>query len=219
MNTPSRPRHLEKALEPFALAIGEMCNEWAFLEQWIRRLFLFIGEWDYRLAATQDMVNRLDIRDLLAAIKIGAIIRCGNGPFLEALIASIDYLDNDLRGARNRFVHDCWAPSSSRMRVMRIDTSPKAIKVPSGGRSIESISISEVDIDELREVIDDIKAERDHLGEFIMFLQPKLFQAPQLKPPPRLHLLRQMEKQRQKGIGGAKQKPRRRSSPASQSEK
>lgn len=88
---------MDEQLKPFAEAVGEMCNEWAHLEQWVTRLFLSIGGWDYKLITTLTMSNCLDRRDQIKAAKIGAMIRCPPGDFLDAVIGSLDYIDNYLR--------------------------------------------------------------------------------------------------------------------------
>jgi hypothetical protein len=199
-------------LKPFAEAIGEMCNEWAQLEQWIGRLFLAIGGWDYRLRNALVMIGCFDIRDQIQAAKIGAINRCSNGVFLDTIINCLDYIDNDLRTARNRFVHDIWGPADDGVGAIKVNVIPKATKVD-GIREIQPSENSYVSIEEVREVTQDIIHERDHLTDILKcFQDPGIDPAQLLKPPQRLHLLRQREKQRQRDKRGAKQKHQRRSS-------
>jgi hypothetical protein len=185
-------------LKPFAEAIGEMCNEWAQLEQCIGRLFLSIGEWDYRLRNALVMISCVDIRDQIQAAKIGAINRCPNGIFLDMVVDCLDCINNDLRVARNRFIHDIWAaPADDDMGVIKLNLTPKATKA-GGVREIRPYENLRVSIEEVREVTQDIVNERGHLMDILnCFQNPGIDPAQLLKPPPRLHLLRQKEKQRQ----------------------
>lgn len=202
---------MDQRLKPFADAVGEMCNEWAHLEGWIGRLFLSVGEWDYRLKNALIMIGCIDIRDQIKAIRIGVINRCQPGDFLERVVTSIDYIDDGLRPARNRFVHDIWSPTKDTGKAIRADLTPKAIKSAGTGiREVQAWKSQYVRIDEIREVITDIVNEQQYLVKIL-----KCFQNPQnrtlparlAEPPPRLHLVRQQERQSQKDISNAKRKP------------
>lgn len=194
-------------LKPFAEAIGEMCNEWAQLEQCVGRLFLSIGEWDYRLRNAVVMISCIDIRDQLQATKIGAINRCANGVFLDMVVDCLDYINNDLRVTRNRFVHDIWAPADDDKGARKLNLTPKATKTGKA-REIQPWENLYVSIEELREVTQDITHERDHLMDILKcFQNPGIDPAQLLKPPPRLHLRRQKEKQSQ--MDKARAKPQR----------
>jgi hypothetical protein len=202
---------LDKKLKPFAEAIGEMCNEWALLEQWISRLFLSIGEWDYRSRNALVMVGYIDIRDQIKAAKIGAINRCPEGVFLDIVVASLDYIDNGLRTARNRFVHDIWSPAEDGTSAIRIALTPKAMtEVGTGARWVRHWENIPTALEEVREVTTDIINERNHVAEIVKcFQNPNDNELPARlsAPPPRLHLLRQLEWQSRTDSAAAKQKP------------
>lgn len=192
-----------------------MCNEWAHLEQWVTRLFLAIGGWDYRIRTAIPMSTHIDIRDQIRASKIGATLRCPHGSFLNSTIECLDYVDNQLRTARNRYVHDIWASADDGQGAMRVNITPKISIAPgSGVREVRHWENVYVDIEEVREVIADIVDERIYLAELV-----KCFQNPQdvllpaqlSAPPRRRHLLRQQERQRQKDKAGATPKPPRKS--------
>jgi len=188
-------------LKSFFEAIGELCTEWPHLEQWVNRLFLAIGGWNYTLPTTLVMSSRLDFRDQIAAAKIGAIIRCPSGDFLDNIIASLDYIDNDLRNARNRFIHDIWAPADDKLGAIRIDITAAPKKVPgSGARTVQTHQINYVRIEEVYEVTNDAIQERQYLAKIVQCFQyPEDTSLPsQLSErPPRLHLRRQQERQNQ----------------------
>jgi hypothetical protein len=188
---------LTAQIKPFTEAIGEMCIEWAHLEGLVNRLFLSIGGWDYRLPTALVMSGCLDFRDQIKAAEIGAITRCPHGEFLNNTIACLDYIDNELRVTRNRFVHDIWAPADDALGAMKIDTTPKVKRTPSTGiRTIQQWENKYVSIEEVREVIADIINERNHLGEILQcFQNPEDVELPsRIVPPPRLHRVRQQDR-------------------------
>jgi len=189
---------MDDRLKPFAESIGEMCNEWANLEGWVTRLFLAVGGWDYRLPNAVLMISCIDVKDRILATKIGAINRCPAGVFLEKICACLDYIDNDLRSARNRFVHDIWAPAEDGRGAMKIDPTPRHGKAPgSGEREVRPYENRYVAIDELREVTADIIDEREFLGRLVeCFQNPQDWNMPTrlAEPPRRLRRRRQPEK-------------------------
>jgi hypothetical protein len=201
---------MDQRLAPFAGAIGEMCNEWAHLEGWIGRLFLAVGEWDYRLKNALIMISCIDIRDQIKATKIGAINRCPPGDFSDRVVASLDYIDDGLRTARNRFVHDIWSPAKDDRNAIKATLTPRAIKSPGTGiREVQAWESQYVSIDEIREVITDIINEQQYVARILeCFQNPGDHTLPMrlAELPPRLHLLRQQEKQRQRGISIARRK-------------
>ena len=202
-----------KQLTPFFEAIGELCNEWAHLEQWVSRLFLSVGQWDYRLPNALSMVSLLDLRVKIAAIKIGVINLCSAGDFLENVLSSLNYIDKELTATRNRFIHDIWAAADN-SRIIRTNMTPKQLREPgSGVRTVQEWEPQYTTIDEVREVIDDIVQEREYLGRIVAcFQNPQdtSLQSQLLAQPQRLHLRRQQERQRQMNIsrGGQKSPPK-----------
>lgn len=108
-------------LKLFYEAVGEMCNEWAHLEQWMNRLFLAVGDWDYRGRTALLMSSCITQRDQIAAIKVGAIERCPAGKFLDLVLGSLNYVDNELRIERNRYVHDIWVGHDDGIGAVRVD--------------------------------------------------------------------------------------------------
>jgi hypothetical protein len=212
-----KPRRSPDRIKLFHAAVGEMCNEWAHLEQWINRLFLAVGNWDYRQPMALLMSGCIAQRDQIAAIKVGAIERCASGNFLNLTLESLHYVDNDLRIARNRYVHDIWLSSDDGVGAIKIDFTRRIKRdQASGGQLVQHRESKYVAIHEILDVTADIVSERDHLEEIV-----GCFQNPQDReramrlsaPPQRRHLLRQREKQSQMDKVGAAPKPRRKTSP------
>jgi hypothetical protein len=204
-------------LKSFFEAIGEMCNEWAHLEQWINRLFLAVGNWNYRDRMALLMSGCIAQRDQISAIRVGVIERCPAGKFLNLVLDSLNYVDNELRIERNRYVHDIWVAHDDGAGAVRVDTTRRIKKdQESGEHFVQQWENKYVTIDEVRDVTADIISERDHLEEIV-----GCFQNPQdneramrlSAPLQRRHLLRQRERQRQMDKARAAQKPRRKSSP------
>lgn len=155
------------------------------------------------------MSRCIDFRDQIRAAKLGAINQCPAGVFLDAVIASLDYIDNELRTARNEFVHHIWSPAGDGTGAVKVDTVPRTKKEPGTGiRSVQHWENRYLGIDEVREVTTDITNERHYLSKILgCFQNPKDNErVKQLSEfPPRLHLLRLKEKQRQMDKARAKQ--------------
>jgi hypothetical protein len=152
------------------------------------------------------MIGCIDIRDQIQAAKIGAINRCPNGVFLDIVIECLDYINNDLRIARNRFVHDIWVPADDGKGAIKLNLTPKPTKV-GGVRDIQPWENTYVSIEEVREVTQDIIHERDHLMDILnCFQNPQDIGLPARlsKSPQRLHLLRKKGKQSQTDKARAK---------------
>ena len=212
-----KPRPQPDKLKMFHEAIGEMCSEWAYLEGWINRLFLAVGNWDYRQPMAVLMSGCIAHRDQIAAIKVGVIERCAAGKFLNLILDSLNYVDNELRVERNRYVHDIWAAHDDGIGAVRVDLTKRVKKRQgSGEHFVQQQEYTYVTLDEAHEVISDIISERDHLEEIVgCFQNPQDHaRAMRLSAPLQRRLrLRQREKQRQMGQASAVQKPRRKSSP------
>ena len=109
----------------------------------------------------------------------------------------MDYINNDLRVTRNRFVHDIWAPADDGKGAIRLNLTPKTTKV-GGVRDVQPWENTYVSIEEVHEVTQDIIHEREHLMDILnCFQNPGIDPAQLSKPPQRLDLLRQKEKQSQ----------------------
>jgi hypothetical protein len=96
-----------------------------------------------------------------------------------------------------------WAPADDGKGAVKVDITAKAGKEPGTDiRTVRPWKNQYLGIEEVREVTADIINERHHLGEIVQcFQNPNPEEAERLvqllKPPPRLHLLRRQERQRQ----------------------
>lgn len=211
-----KPHPGEKSLEPFDTAIGKLCRRWAQLETAITLLFLKIGNWDYRFPATYPMASFIDIRDKISALRVGVLKWNCPEEVVTLLFDSVNYVDNGLRIARNRFVHDIRMTSEDGINALHLQEAYSYAKEPASGRLTPKDPILvQVTIEEIQEVIEDIEGETTFL-----FRLYELFQSPHdepltppLEPPPRRHLLRQKEKQSRRDKAASAQKPQQKSSP------
>ncbi len=198
----------DKALEPYALRVGELCNAWAHLEYAVGQTFLRIADWDHTSATAQPMVGCLEVRDQLAAIKVGCVIRCANKAVVDAIFTSVDFIENQLRPARNRFVHDAWVPSIN-STAFRVERRPKPLRdLPGHLRTPSGSKAHHVNLDEIEEVILDINHEKDYLLLLSTYMNCRAdFDPKDLLgvTPARLHLIRIRDGQRHKDTDGAKQ--------------
>lgn len=101
----------QRPLDPFALVIGRVCIAWDQLETMSQHLYASVSGMPIG-AVSAHMTSCLELRDVMKALRIGAIVDTESDPdgrrWAEALIESIDYIDNTLRPMRNRLVHDSW---------------------------------------------------------------------------------------------------------------
>lgn len=202
-----------KSLEPFDMAIGKMCREWAHLENSITMLFLAIAQWDYRLPTTYPMASCIDFREKIAAIKLGVLCWNCRQDIVELVMNSLDYIDNQLRNVRNRFVHDIIAPADDGVGANRIKLTYSHGKEPStGARRVINPAATYVSLEEMNEITSDIDNEKAFIGALeLWFRRPhdKPLLYPLSKPPQRLHLRRLQEKQRPLDKVQPKRKPQR----------
>jgi hypothetical protein len=205
-----------KSLEPFDMAIGKMCREWAQLENSVTMLFLAVAQWDYRLPTTYPMVSLVDFRDQIEAVKVGVLCWNCRKDVVELVMDSLNYTGHQLRSARNRFVHDLMAPADDGLGAKRMSLAFSYGKEPSTGRMLVKEPIATyVSLEELNEITSDIDNEKAFISALEMWFRrpydgPLLY--PLSKPPPRLYLRRQQEKQNPSGKGTTKRKPPRGSS-------
>jgi len=125
MNNPIE--RLEPQLVPYALAVGVLCKEWAFLESAARMLFIQAA----RMPLDREsfgIAHTLDIRDQLSAIKLAFVAKKKDRLVAEFGIKTINYIDNVLRPWRNRFVHDGWTYWRETNSVARFNWNPRIFR-------------------------------------------------------------------------------------------
>jgi hypothetical protein len=99
---------LDPALAPHALAVGALCNAWAHMESGIRWLFLNVSQFECGPRTQIAIVNTIAPRDLMRAVKM-ALIESDRIQIIKDIgCDTLDYIDNELRPWRNRYVHDRW---------------------------------------------------------------------------------------------------------------
>ncbi|WP_400769410.1 hypothetical protein [Methylosinus sporium] len=105
--TQSQKEKRDKRESDLATAIGRVCIRWGRLEHelcWFIEALAPLKEGDISRAVT----NEMDIRAKIQTIKALAYIRKPSDEWLNKMLILLDYIDNDLRVRRNRFVHDGW---------------------------------------------------------------------------------------------------------------
>ncbi len=204
-------------LDPFALGIGRLCHEWADLEKAVIGLFAIIsgmndpGRWS--------MIDCLDFRDVLRAVKVGAVATATSDAeheWAQAVIRCMNYIDDELRNLRNRYVHDPW--SHDHRGVIRITISPRITK-PQAFEKPRVIpgTISRGDRQELKLLVSEMRVFWDWTWRLYDWMDKTLASSdrraapPGLlgEPPQRLRLQAQSETQYPKGKGqtGRKRPP------------
>jgi hypothetical protein len=208
-----------KSLEPFDMAIGKMCREWAYLENSVTMLFLAIAQWDCRLPTTYPMASCIDFREKIAAIKLGVLCWNCRQDIVELVMDSLSYVDSQLRSSRNRFVHDIIAPADDGIGAKRMNLTYSHGKEPSTGRRrLIDPTAMYVSLEEMNEITSDIDNEKTFISALeLWFRRPhdKPLSYPLSRPPPRLHLRRLQERQHPSGKAEPKRKPPQKPSAAS----
>jgi hypothetical protein len=206
----------EKSLKPFETAIGKMCRKWAHLETSITMLFLAVAQWDYRLPTTYPMASFMAFRDKIAALKVGVLGWNCRKDIVELVMESLNYIDNQLRNARNRLVHDIIGPADDGIGARRVNLTYSSGKEPATGeRRIIDPAAVYMSLEEINEIISDIENENAFIAALEQwFRRPhsEPLSYPLSRPPPRLHLRRLQERQCPGGKTETKRKSQRGSS-------
>ena len=121
-----------------AEAIGDVCIQWAAIEDVVSGLVLHTWaylEHAFETSASWDLLalvlDTADIRQKVSITKLLAHhVKNPNSPdFFERVEKIMNYLDNEVRPERNRYIHDTWYLSAG--TVIRRDNSPKIQRVQS----------------------------------------------------------------------------------------
>jgi hypothetical protein len=215
-DVPSKPN----PLDAYALAVGQLCNQWAQLETTVRNLVIRIGRMNLE-GPVLPMMRCYAFRDHLTAIRIGAVASGQNQAWIDGTVEAIDYIENVLRNRRNRFVHDQWvrigdigAPS---VGVGLINFTPK-VKRAQSRMPLVMIpgSFSRHELSEVTETTEEVVEHRIYLGHLISYFGWPLDAPlpPQLATPPRRRYLRRpQETPSRKGTSPQARKRPPRSSP------
>jgi hypothetical protein len=146
------------------------------------------------------MVDCLEPRDVIKAVRIGAVASANTDEehaWANSLVEALDYIDNQVRPLRNRYVHDPWINLLGEIR--RVTTSPRLVKVQSfGRRTVEYDKLHPGNKKELRTLISEIKRYDIWLWDMYYWREgdpppsrayPSLEKLLSKRPPQRLPLL------------------------------
>jgi len=142
--------------DDYALAVGTLCNEWARLESAIGYLFMAIAGWSPLNAGAVSMAKCFSARDHLAAIRVGSVFASRNAQWVELTIMAADYVENQIRPQRNRYVHDTWVPTGDGDAILYNPAPKLSARHPSGSRAVQEGSIQRIHFDQINALISDI---------------------------------------------------------------
>jgi hypothetical protein len=207
-------------LDAYALAVGQLCNQWAQLETTVRNLVIRIGRMNLE-GPVLPMMRCYALRDHLTAIRIGAVASGQNQAWIDAAVDAVDYIQNVLVGRRNRFVHDHWIRISvgdaDTPGVGLINYTPKVKRVQSRmPRVMIPGSFTRHELSEVTNTTDEVVAHRIYLGHLISYFDwrpDERLPEPLATPPRRRFLPRPQEKPSRKGTSPQARKRPLRSSP------
>jgi hypothetical protein len=149
------------AIADISLSIGRLCREWADLELTITQIFVSVATKSAYQAPSYllAMSDCLDFRDKLSAIRLGVVASAhgvSTRAWAEEVVATINYIDNQLRPRRNRLVHDLWRPHSRGAK--RLTVAPKIYRQQSfrpfsyhfGASAVETVTSVQDTADDVR---------------------------------------------------------------------
>lgn len=126
-----------------AETIGEVCIWWADLEVLVQDVAFHLSilvtdaETESNFNTLNLILSTADIRQTIAIVKLLAHhVNSPRSPnFYDKVETLMNYLDNEARSERNRFVHDSWV--KDREGVIRANLGPKVRRPQSHQRVIE----------------------------------------------------------------------------------
>ncbi len=95
-------------LDPFALNVGRLCQEWNHVEMRIGWVFAEVAQ--IPKGPLRNMVSALSVRDQIAAVRLGLVVIADQNEherdWCGQMGECLNYIDGELRPRRNRYVHD-----------------------------------------------------------------------------------------------------------------
>jgi hypothetical protein len=153
-------------LDPFALGVGRLCHAWADLERGLAGLFAFTA--GMVSPPYWPMIDCISTRDLVTAIKVGAISVASDAAerdWADEVVSLMDYVDNELRPRRNRYVHDHWI-ADPRRGVMQSSRTPRLVKAGAfQRRRVQTYNVTPGDLTALRSIVQEVRAQTDWIWE------------------------------------------------------
>ncbi len=157
-------------LDPFALGVGRLCHAWADLESVVEFLFEILTGMGIT-PSSGVIVSCLDFRDLMNAVRVGAIATGQDRRWADEIIQTLNYIENDLRNSRNRYVHDRWWLTDDGV-VERYSKSPKVLKAQA--RTASHVTTGETtteSLPRLRSLTRDVRDQTDWLWDLGSWLE------------------------------------------------
>ena len=135
--------------EDIAAAIGDVCMWWSNIEHEIHDLVLHLAmcldpvfEKQGPFDVLHFTLSHMDVRQLIATAKsLATHVYDEHSPaFYERAEIILNFVDNDLRPERNRYVHDLWAVEGATISRSRLE--PKIHRPQSRTRAFSTYAIS-----------------------------------------------------------------------------
>ncbi len=109
----------DKQLEEHAKAIGFVCIHWTRLEQITDTTLAVLLKLPMDSIEAHCIMVEMDFRQKLKSLKHIAFAKKPSEEWFANLEKLVNYIDNDLRSARNRYVHDIWTTISDGSEVQK----------------------------------------------------------------------------------------------------
>jgi hypothetical protein len=114
---------------------------------------------------TGAMIDCLDFRSQIVAVRVGVISTNQDAIWAQEVTDTLNYIDGDLRSARNRCVHDYWWVADDGT-VKRGTRAPKVVR-PQAYKPlhVKHGEMTEETLPRMRSLVSDVKAHADWLWE------------------------------------------------------
>jgi hypothetical protein len=129
----------EKIYDQIARAIGNVCILWATIEEHIHDLILHASvcidpafEADAVWDTLHTVVTNMELREKIATAKALIHKVDATGSLYDEAETLLNYIDNDLRLERNRYVHDYWDHEEG--VITRVARGAKVKRLPPTGK-------------------------------------------------------------------------------------
>lgn len=147
--------------------VGLLCNAWAEAEDRGREFFINVVDMPVTQMA-YSVARCIDIRDVYEASRIAIVEIWDDHRLRDEALSVITYINQTLRPARNRCVHDRWFFHPSLMETRQYDHTPRVHRPQSRQFAVKNIRVSTPMTEDMDNLIYDIRHQAAYLNALMM---------------------------------------------------
>ena len=119
--------------------------QWTLLEMFLNELMRNLLSLDPG-KESESVTSNIDVRDKIQIVLALAVLKKIDDKWFDELKAILDLVDNDLRSARNRYVHDLWSPDGATNKLKKLEFRT-ALKRPQSRKPLELTTLHETNVE------------------------------------------------------------------------